>query len=243
MLDNGRNMIRVAVAEDDKDYRIKLKEYLERYAGEKHRIVKTHFYTDGDGLVEDYRMQYDIILMDIQMKFMDGMSAAREIRKVDPEVVIIFITNMDQYATKGYEVDALDYVLKPVSYFMFSEKLDRAVMRMKNRSAEYLLIDIKGGMKKIDMTQILYIESQGHAVIFHTLSGEITGTGAMKDYEKKLSGYYFCRCNKGFLVNLRFVDGVSGGFVELGGEKLGLSRTRKTPFMQALMDYMSRVVK
>lgn len=236
-------MIRVAVAEDEKEYRIKLKEYLERYAREKGQIVEPHFYTDGDGLVEDYRLQYDIILMDIQMKFMDGMSAAREIRRADPEVVIIFITNMDQYATKGYEVDAMDYVLKPVSYFMFREKLDRAVTRMQNRNAEYVLIDIKGGMKKIDVNQLRYVESQGHTLIFHTLTGEITGTGALKEYEKKLQPYYFFRCNKGYLVSLKYVDGINGGFVEMGEERLALGRTRKTPFLEALTDYMSKVVK
>ena len=146
-------MIRIAVAEDEKSYRDTLKEYLERYQKESGRGIEVTFYTDGDGLVEEYYMQYDIILMDIQMKFMDGMSAAREIRNKDPEVVIIFITNMDQYATKGYEVEAMDYVLKPVSYFMFSEKIERAVLRMQNRNAQYVLVDIKGGMKKVDLNR------------------------------------------------------------------------------------------
>lgn len=68
-------MIRIAVAEDEKSYRDTLKEYLERYQKESGRGIEVTFYTDGDGLVEEYYMQYDIILMDIQMKFMDGMSA------------------------------------------------------------------------------------------------------------------------------------------------------------------------
>ena len=80
-------------------------------------------FTDGDEIAGGYKSVYDIILMDVQMRFMDGMSAAEEIRKVDPEVVIIFITNMSQYAIRGYAVDALDYVLKPVSYFAWSESL------------------------------------------------------------------------------------------------------------------------
>lgn len=236
-------MIRVAVTEDEKEYRDKLKEYLERYGKEKGCVIEVDFYTDGDGLVEEYHLQYDIIFMDIQMKFMDGISAAQEIRRVDPEVVIIFITNMDQYATRGYEVDAMDYVLKPVSYFMFSQKLDRAVIRMQNRHAKYLLVDVKGGMVKLDLNQVCYVESQGHNLIFHTLTGELTGTGAMKDYENKLKGYDFFRCNKGLLVNLRFVDGISGGSVEVNGEMLAIGRTRKTQFLEALTDYMSKVVK
>lgn len=236
-------MIRIAVAEDERSYRDTLKEYLERYQKESGRGIEVTFYTDGDGLVEEYHMQYDIILMDIQMKFMDGMSAAREIRNKDPEVVIIFITNMDQYATKGYEVEAMDYVLKPVSYFMFSEKIERAVLRMQNRNAQYVLVDIKGGMKKVDLNQIRYLESQGHTLLFHTVTEVISGNGTMKEYEDKLQKYDFIRCNKGYLVNLKFVDGVSDGYVEINHEKLSIGRTRKNAFMEALTNYISKVVK
>ena len=83
--------------------------------------------------------------MDIEMRFMDGMTAAEKIREHDSEVVIIFITNMPQYAIKGYLVDALDYVLKPVSYFAFSQRIDRALVRMKKRDRKYLTIAVKGG--------------------------------------------------------------------------------------------------
>lgn len=236
-------MIRIAVAEDERSYRDTLKEYLERYQKESGRGIEVTFYTDGDGLVEEYHMQYDIILMDIQMKFMDGMSAAREIRNKDPEVVIIFITNMDQYATKGYEVEAMDYVLKPVSYFMFSEKIERAVLRMQNRNAQYVLVDIKGGMKKVDLNQVCYLESQGHTLLFHTVTEVISGNGTMKEYEDKLQKYDFIRCNKGYLVNLKLVDGVSDGYVEINHEKLSIGRTRKSAFMEALTNYISKVVK
>lgn len=236
-------MIRIAVAEDERSYRDTLKEYLERYQKESGRGIEVTFYTDGDGLVEEYHMQYDIILMDIQMKFMDGMSAAREIRNKDPEVVIIFITNMDQYATKGYEVEAMDYVLKPVSYFMFSEKIERAVLRMQNRNAQYVLVDIKGGMKKVDLNQVCYLESQGHTLLFRTVTEVISGNGTMKEYEDKLQKYDFIRCNKGYLVNLKFVDGVSDGYVEINHEKLSIGRTRKNAFMEALTNYISKVVK
>ena len=87
------------------------------FSKENGEVFNITVYSDGDQIVHKYKSQFDIILMDVEMKFMDGMSAAEEIRKVDTEVVIIFITNMAQYAIRGYAVDALDYVLKPVSYF------------------------------------------------------------------------------------------------------------------------------
>lgn len=127
-------MIRLALVEDDELYRSQLREYIDKYSavsGEKFTVTE---FSDGDEIALGYKAVYDIILMDIEMKFMDGMMAAEEIRKVDTEVIIIFITNSPQYAIKGYAVDALDYVLKPVSYYAFSQRLGRAVERVARRA-------------------------------------------------------------------------------------------------------------
>ena len=109
-------MITIAIVEDEEAYAKQLTEYIEQYqqeSGKRFRVIR---FTDGDEIVEKYTGEYDIILMDIQMQFMDGMTAAEEIRKFDTKVVIMFITNMTNYAIRGYEVDAMDYVLKPVTW-------------------------------------------------------------------------------------------------------------------------------
>ena len=126
-------MISIAIVEDEEMYAKQLQQFLHQYEEENKEMFDITVYSDGDQIVNKYKSQYDIILMDVEMKFMDGMSAAEEIRKIDTEVVIIFITNMAQYAIRGYAVDALDYVLKPVSYFAFSQRLNRAISRMKKR--------------------------------------------------------------------------------------------------------------
>ena len=110
-------MIKIAIVEDDAIYSSQFKQYLNKYELENGEDFDITFYSDGDMIVEDYHSQFDIILMDVEMRFMDGMTAAEEIRKTDKEVVIIFITNMPQYAIRGYAVEALDYILKPVSYY------------------------------------------------------------------------------------------------------------------------------
>ena len=115
-------MINIAIVEDEKLYVSQFKEYISRYEKESGNRINVSVFPDGAEIVENYSGDFDIILMDIQMKYMDGMTAAEQIRKLDSEVIIMFITNMTQYAIRGYEVDALDYVVKPVEYFSFSQK-------------------------------------------------------------------------------------------------------------------------
>ena len=236
-------MINIAIVEDEAMYAKQLEEFLHQYGAENGETFDITIYSDGDQVVHKYKSQYDILLMDVEMKFMDGMSAAEEIRKVDTEVVIIFITNMAQYAIRGYAVDALDYVLKPVSYFAFSQRLNRAISRMKKREQKVITVNIKGGTVRINIANIYYIESQGHNLILHTILGNYESPGTMKDIEEKLSEMNFCRGNKGYLINLQHVDGIQDGCALVKGEQLLLSRSRKKEFMEALTKYWGEVIK
>lgn len=236
-------MIKIAIVEDEQLYAKQLHEYLRKYEKENGEAIEVTIYSDGDQIVEKYQSQYDIILMDIEMKFMDGMSAAEEIRKIDTEVVIIFITNMTQYAIRGYAVDALDYVLKPVSYFALSQRLNRAIGRMRKRESKMIMVNMKGGIVRLNIANIYYIESQGHTLILHTILGDYETSGTMKAMESKLLGMNFCRGNKGYLINLQHVDGISDGCAIVKDEKLILSRARKKEFMEALTKYWGEVIK
>lgn len=236
-------MIKIAIVEDEQLYAKQLHEYLRKYEKENGEAIEVTIYSDGDQIVEKYQSQYDIILMDIEMKFMDGMSAAEEIRKIDTEVVIIFITNMTQYAIRGYAVDALDYVLKPVFYFALSQRLNRAIGRMRKRESKMIMVNMKGGIVRLNIANIYYIESQGHTLILHTILGDYETSGTMKEMESKLLGMNFCRGNKGYLINLQHVDGISDGCAIVKDEKLILSRARKKEFMEALTKYWGEVIK
>ena len=236
-------MIKIAIVEDEVSCREQLQEFLvqlENKIGEKFEVT---VFTDGDEIVEGYKVNFDIILLDIQMRFMDGMTAAEEIRKVDPEVVIIFITNLAQYAIHGYKVDALDFILKPISFFAFSQRLERAIARMKNRAGNYIIVNIKGGIQKLDIEKIYYIETQGHYLIFHTRNGEYTVSGTLQEIEKTLEKHRYYRINRFYLVNLGFVDGIKGNFAIVNGTPLLISRARKNSFLNALNNYFSETIK
>ena len=167
-------MIHIALVEDDETYRNVILDYLHRYEKESGQRFQISSYSDGDEIAAGYKAVYDLILMDINMRFMDGMTAAEKIRAVDEAVVIIFITNSPQYVMKGYAVDALDYVLKPVNYFAFSQRIDRALGRMNQRKKQFISIAVKGGMQKLALSDITYIEVFDHDLLYHTKNGDIS---------------------------------------------------------------------
>lgn len=230
-------MIRLAIVEDEEQYISTLIKYLKEFEKESGESVAVTVYRDGDGITSQYKAQFDIILMDIEMKFMNGMSAAEEIRRTDTEVIIIFITNMPQYAIRGYEVDALDYVLKPVSYFSFSQKLAKAVARLKRREDRQITLTVRGGVKRMKTSDLYYIESEGHNLIYHGADGATVAAGTMKSAEEQLEGMNFSRGNKCYLINLEHVEGIRDKYAVVHGEELLLSRPRQKQFMQDLTRY------
>lgn len=236
-------MIHVAIVEDDSNYQKELKQYLLDYEKEHTQGFQIDIFSDGDEIMQDYREDYDIIFMDIEMKFLNGMTTAEEIRKVDQEVVIIFITNMPQYVMQGYKVEALDYILKPISYYQFSQTLERAIARMGRRKKEFLTVAIKGGFQKIDLSEIRYIEVADHNLIFHMKGEQILTRGAMRDVEEKLKDRNFFRCNKCEMVNLNFVEGIMNNEARVDGTVIQISRPKKKAFLNALNDYMNEVRK
>lgn len=231
-------MIHLAIVDDDEKSRNTLSNFVNKYEEEYQEKLKVSTFPDGADIAEEYKADYDIIILDVQMKFMDGMRAAELIRQVDTDVIIIFITNMAQYAIKGYAVQAMNYLLKPVSYFAFSHELHKAVSRIKERKKAYVNIRIESGMVRLNVEEILYVESKKHQIIFHTSNDSYSTRDSMKNIEKLLLEYKFARCNNSYLVNLRYVEGVIQNNVNVAGDELQISRPRKKSFMDALTEYI-----
>ena len=232
-------VISIAIVEDDDYFASTISKYLDQYAREYGEEIQHVRFADGYAIVDGYKGGYDIILMDIEMGLMNGMEAAEEIRKVDDEVTIIFITNMAQYAIKGYAVHALDYVLKPVSYPAFSESLKKAISRIIGKKKRFITVNYRDGMVKLFASDITFVESHGHRLTFHTQESAYESTAyAMKEIEAKLQDCGFLRASSGVLVNLNKVTGVKNGYVEVSGQFLPISRSRKNEFMAELVRRM-----
>ena len=135
--------MKIAIVEDEAGYRAQLQDYLCRYQQEFGRPLEVSAYESGMAFIHQFKSQFDIILLDVAMPYLDGIETARKIRSMDSEVVILFVTNQAQHAIRGYEVDAMDYILKPISYFAFSQRLNRAVSRLSRREEPYLVLNLR----------------------------------------------------------------------------------------------------
>ena len=120
-------MRNIAIVEDEDGAAEILQSHIEQFAKTNGQEFTVRRFRDAVELLTDYKPLYSVVFMDIQMPHMDGMTAAMQLRALDKTVSIIFITNLVQYAQKGYEVDAIAYLLKPVSYFDFALKFKKAL--------------------------------------------------------------------------------------------------------------------
>lgn len=231
-------MYKIAIVEDEAESRATLQSYLKRFQEEKGEACNVVLFHNGMDFISSYKNDYDVVLMDIEMPLLNGMETARKLRKIDETVVLIFITNMAQYAINGYEVDASDFLLKPVGYFTFSLKFAKALRgRERRRDAEFCLETTEGKVR-LHLSDIYYVESDKHYNIFHTAQGDYRMRINMKDLEEIFANKNFARCNTSYLVNLAYVSRVKQDVVRVGEYELVISRTKKKSFLDALTVYL-----
>lgn len=231
-------MAKIAVVEDNDAVRAELCGFIGQYAQESGSQLDVTPFSDGAQVVEPYRPGFDIIFLDIEMPTLGGMPTAERIRLLDPDVVLIFVTNMAQYAVRGYEVDALDFVLKPVNYYQFSTKLARALQRIQRRHGGQITLQTPGGAQQLDTDDILYLETRDRLLHYHTADKVWSVRGSLLKSEKELAPYHFARCNQCYLVNLRHVKGVQDDLVQVGEERLEISRRQRAAFLAAVASYV-----
>lgn len=234
----GLWMYRIAVVDDDREFSAKLRDYLEQYAKENDETFEIEVFYDGAEILKDYTPRYELILLDIEMPAVNGMEAAQKIREMDESVVLMFITNMAQYAIHGYSVGALDFVMKPISYYPFSMKIKRALKRVQKKEIPTILLTTSDGVKRLKVSQIYYVEIQGHMLHYYTEEGEFVMRGTLSSVEKTLPSSLFVKCNHWYLVNLMHVTEVRKNTTVVGNFELEVSRRNRAGFLKALAEHM-----
>lgn len=231
-------VLKLAIAEDDPKCAADLRSFVERYCQEHDLELQLQMFPDGMELVENYQPVWDVLLLDIEMPHLDGMKAAERIRVVDPAVLIIFITYMGKFAIRGYEVSALDFVLKPVNYSKLAMRLRHVEEIVRRREDRFLLVSENGGLFRVLTADIRYIEVANRHIHIHTVERVYITNGTLANLEQTLEGQPFARCSHSYLVNLRHVTSVQRDAVLVEGETVPLSRSKQKAFLQALSDYM-----
>ncbi len=237
----GVCMYKIAILEDTPEEAEAIRSALTRYASEHKLPFSLRFYPEGGAFLED-GLDFDLVLMDIEMPGLDGMATARKLRERDEDTCLIFVTKLYQYAIEGYSVRAMDFVVKPVTPEKLAPKLERALRQIDRQRSSRIVVQTGESTLWLDAAELLYVEVMNHTLYYHTKSGRFSAYGTIKDCEQKLAPLGFARCSNSFLVNLRHVNAVSGGEVLVGGDRLPIGRTKRREFLQRMAEFAGDIV-
>lgn len=228
-------MIKTAIVEDEQPAYQTLKEYLERFGKENNVEFSITHYSEGLSFLEECE-GYDLVFMDIELPNLNGMDIATKLREKDTRVALIFVTNMVQYAIRGYSVDAIDYVLKPIQYNRFYSLMMKVSRVISLNQEKELVLKTSSGVKKVSLSTLLYIQITDHLLIYKTDNEEYEVWGSLANAEKELPGEMFCRCNNSTIINLKQVTSFDKECVYLTKKKIAVtvSRSRRKGVLQLL---------
>lgn len=233
-------MIRIAILEDDPADLLQLEQCLRRYEQEQQEHFSIDSFSHPSAFLDQFKSNYDLVFLDIQLPMVNGMEVARQLRASDDVFTLIFITNLEQYAVEGYSVDALDFVVKPINYCRFSSMLRKALRKISRQQEKEFVLRSSGNLVRLHLSQIYYVEIRDHLLIYYTELGNFTVWGKMAEVERQLAEHDFARCSTSYLVNLHHVSSLSGNDVVVAGTKLPVSQRRRKSFYACVTSYLCK---
>lgn len=231
-------MLRIALCEDAPYFAAKLTALLQDYLDQRGLQAQLRHYADGESLLREGR-QADLFLLDIKLPGADGMTAAARLRADGITAPLLFLTAYPQYVFRAFDLDAVHYLLKPVTPETLFPVLDKALDRLTDVRRPALWVRRRGRQVRLSYRDILYCEALDHQVTLHTLTGAYPFGGSLDALEARLPDAFF-RCHKSFLVNLEQVTAQAPGCVTvLGGGSVPVSRRRQRALAQRLLKTFS----
>ena len=230
--------MRIALVDDDQRDRTQLRTYISDYLREEGVDCEIREFENALVFLAEYAFTFDLIVMDIDMPELSGIEAARQLRERDAHVTLMFVTNMPQYALEGYAVEAVDYLLKPLSYPDFRLKMQKARRYIARNADLPLALSTAEGVFRCNVSDVLYVESKLHYLYYHTAEQTIRVRGKLSEVADTLLPYHFARPGESYLVNLRHLKAIEGNEILVGNDHLPLSRRRKAEFVSAFTRFM-----
>lgn len=235
--------IRIALLEDEQSEKEKTLEFIDKFFKESNQEYEiTSFNNSADFLKLDFST-YDLALLDIILnEQINGIDVAKKIRESKSNISIMFITKTAQFAIDGYEVEAIDYILKPVSYFEFAMKMKKAIKRISTAiNDKPLTFKTNDGLITIKANDILYFEVIRHYLFVHTKNKVYKVRGTMRDISNTISDR-FARSSNSFLVNLSHVSKIVKQEVILDTDvSIPLTKLFKDSFIEALTSFSNQI--
>ena len=231
-------MINIAIVEDDQHDMLAIHDYINSYKQEHDDSIMLFEFTNAEDFLKQEKLfqVLDLLFLDIELPGMSGMDLAISLRKKGISCLIVFATNMVQYAVQGYDVAAIDFIVKPITQAVFHAKFS-GYLRTIHSKKKTILIKKRDEVKRCLISDILFVEVESHTIRIFTKSSEEEFSGTLKQIEEELSGNGFAKCNKCYLVNLKYVESICKDEVKVAGHQLQISRREKKQFMEAFARY------
>lgn len=227
----------IAVCDDEAEQAERLRSIAEAWAEKCGVTCRTDCFPSAEALLFAYAddADFDILLLDVEMKEMSGIRLAKRLRADGCKAEIVFITSHFEFVTEGYEVDALHYLVKPVAAEKLCEVLTRAAERLAVEPPS-VVIFCEGASRKLYESEILYAESFLHDLVIHTKTQEYRVKENISAFAGRLSADFF-RVHRSYLVNLKAVLRISRSSVTLeGGAEIPLARGKYDEIHRAFIE-------
>ncbi len=238
------SILRIALCDDDSADRERLNSLVKEYLTEKNVQARVMVFEHPDTLIEECgSFRPHIYILDIVMPMVTGIQAARELKWNQPDAEIIFATSESSYALESFDVNPVNYILKPVEREKLFSTLDLAISRVNPGKEKSITVKVRGGFKTLRTDDVLYIEYRNHVVSYHTVSGETVSPPTLRigfsEYlETNHDNNDFVRCHESVAVNVAAIDKLTKNEITLrNNELLPVSKSRYQEVLKSYMDY------